>query len=185
MTVIFNLFPILFLCLYPTVCCQKCLDCTKLQSPALVIFTDAFYGSYRRKPSYLVQFTAVFLILQVLNAVFVSTFYFQDYVNMFSYVILAMVSLLMSCKPFKNPHHNTATIVLFVVVLLWYISMSYCMEMLVWEIFHWRLIVERFTRFVLFFPPLYGVVLILKCVLPKKLTKAIKNLLVQRAIKGR
>ena len=184
MTVIFNLFPILFLCLYPTVCCQKCLDRTKLQSPVLVIFTDALHGSYRRKPSYLVQFTAVFMILQVLNAVLLSTFYFQDYVNMLSYVMLAMVILLMACKPFKNSHHNTAGIVLFVIVLLWYISMSYCMEMLVWEMFHWRDLVRKFTSSILLLPPLYGAGLILKCVLPRKLTKAIRNFLA-RAIKGR
>ena len=184
MAVIFNLFPILFLCLYPTVCCQKCLDRTKLQSPVLVIFTDALHGSYRRKPSYLVQFTAVFLILQVLNAVLLSTFYFQDYVNMMSYVMLAMVILLMACKPFKNPRHNTAAIVLFVIVLLWYISMSYGMQNAVWNLFHWRELVRKFTTSVLLLPPLYGAGLILKCVLPRKLTKAIRNLLA-RAINGR
>ena len=62
--------------------------------------------------------------MRLLYAVLLSAFYFQDYINMMSYVTLAMIILLVGCKPFTNPHHNTAAIVLFVLVLLWYISLS-------------------------------------------------------------
>ena len=69
----------------------------------------------------------------------------------------------------------------FFVILLCYISMSHCTDVLIWEIFYWRAIVLRFTTLVLLYPPLY---VILKCVFPSKLTKAIRNLFV-RAIKGK
>ena len=50
MFIIFNLIPLLLLCLYPCRCFQSCLNCCRFNSQVLRTFMDAFQGCYKFEP---------------------------------------------------------------------------------------------------------------------------------------
>ena len=45
--IVFIFLPMLLLLLYPMKCFHKCLDCCRIRSHALMVFTDAFQGAYK------------------------------------------------------------------------------------------------------------------------------------------
>ncbi len=69
MSFVFNIIPLLLLCLYPCRCFQTCLNRTGLQHHALHTFMDAFHGCYRHKPYDLRYFSGIYLPTQILNLV--------------------------------------------------------------------------------------------------------------------
>jgi len=71
--------------------------------------------------------------------------------------MLAMVVLLMACRPFKNPHNNTVAVALFIILLLWYNSLSYSMQLSLQTLLHWRTFVRHFAEQIILVPPFYGI----------------------------
>ena len=66
---IFNIVPIIVLCLYPCQWFQRCLNHCPCQLQALRTFMDAFQGSFKTTPYDCRYFAAVYLFLRVLNLV--------------------------------------------------------------------------------------------------------------------
>ncbi len=67
MSFVFNIVPLLLLCLYPCRCFQTCLNRTGLQYQALHTFMDVFPGCYKHKPYDLRYFSAFSLLAQIIN----------------------------------------------------------------------------------------------------------------------
>ena len=62
MSLIFNIIPLLLLCIYPCRCFRRCLNSTGFQHQVLHTFMDSFQGCYKHKPLNFRGFTAVYFI---------------------------------------------------------------------------------------------------------------------------
>lgn len=67
MLLVFNVCPLMLLCLYPCRCFQRCLNYSRLQCLALHIFMDTFTGCYKLHPWDCRYFAAVYLLLRIIN----------------------------------------------------------------------------------------------------------------------
>ena len=82
MFVLFNLMPLLLLCLYPCRCFQSCHNCCRLNSQVLRTFMDAFQGCYKIEPYDCRYFSTFFLVLRItglLSFYFTKSWYFFSY----------------------------------------------------------------------------------------------------------
>ena len=107
---VFNILPILLLCLYPFRWFQRCLNSCSLRNPSLHIFMDAFQGCYKTSPRDYRCLSALPFIVRL------STFlFFFLTLNRFSYSLFAVMFIFMVCiiasiLPFKTTKQNTANI---------------------------------------------------------------------------
>ncbi len=104
MSFVFNIVPLLLLCLYPCRCFQTCLNRTGLQHHALYTFMDAFQGC---EPHDLQHFSALSLLAQIFNLGSI----FRDYHPSTCYMVIAV--LLEMARPYRNKWHNVINITLF------------------------------------------------------------------------
>ncbi len=116
MSFVFNIVPLLLLCLYPCRCFQTCLNRTGLQHHALYTFMDAFQGLYKHKPHDLRYFSALSLLAQIINLGLFSTF--RDYHPSTCYMVIANIVLLGIARPYRNKWHNVINIALFTSMLI-------------------------------------------------------------------
>ena len=73
MVFVFNIFPLVLLCLYPCRCFQRCLNYCNLRCLTLHIFMDTFNGCYKLKPRDCRHFAALYLLLRIVNHSFILT----------------------------------------------------------------------------------------------------------------
>ncbi len=128
MSFIFNVLPLLLLCLYPCRCFQRCLNRTGLRSQTLHTFVDAFQGCYKHKPYDFRFFSALFLIAHIANMVLFSLTGVLEYHPSASYVLLTVVIILCIARPFKSKWHNAINITFFLVLLAVYLSIVFQFE---------------------------------------------------------
>ena len=62
---LFNLLPLLLLCLYPCRCFHRCLNKTGCRWQALHVFMDAILGAYSHKPRERRYFGAIYLVVRL------------------------------------------------------------------------------------------------------------------------
>ena len=99
---VFNVLPILLLCLYPFRWFQKCLNCCSLSRPSLHIFMDAFQGCYKTTPRDYRRLSAICLIFRLTN--FLLLFFT---INPSYFTLLGMLSAFLSfstmlVRPYKS-----------------------------------------------------------------------------------
>ena len=121
MSLIFNIIPVLLLCLYPCRCFRKCLHVTRLHNQTLHTFMDAFQGCYRYKPCDCRFFSAVYLIMQILNLFLFIYLGRYHYHSAASYMVISIIIMLIISRPYKEKWHNVVNITLFIIALLLYI----------------------------------------------------------------
>ena len=123
---IFNILPLLLLCLYPCHCFQKILNACKLRCQALHIFMDAFQGCYKngtdgtRDCRY---FSAMYLLVRISFFIaFAVTLSSSVYVGcLFVGVIFTLFAILFTVvQPYKTPIYNVVDTVLLANVALIY-----------------------------------------------------------------
>ena len=124
--VLFNMFPLLLMCLYPRRWFHKCLNSCRLHSQVLHTFMDAFQGCYKdggnggcdcRWFAGLHMFTQMmFLALQVIITS-------QFWVSVLASVILILFLLTALFQPYKSLAHNRINIFLVFVMMLLLISL--------------------------------------------------------------
>ena len=127
---VFTLFPILLLCLYPCLCFQRCLNSCHFKSQALNIFMDAFQGCYKDGTNRTKDgrfFAAVYLITRVtvhLSLVFTLAWG----TNSVLYFVLLLVVLLLSCfQPYRKTFYNKLD-TFFLVSLVLFVSSAWVMQ---------------------------------------------------------
>ncbi len=112
MSFVFNIVPLLLLCLYPCRCFQRCLNRTGLQYQALYTFMDAFQGCYKHKPYNLRYFSAYFFLVQITNM----TIFLLDEIRYHpsaSYMLTVVVIALCIARPYRNKWHSILLYLLF------------------------------------------------------------------------
>ena len=87
MLLVFNIFPLLLLCLYPCACFQKCLNLTKCGCPGLHIFMDTLLGCYKVKPLDCRYLAGFFIFLRCINLLIFS---FTKNVQYYLYSVYAL-----------------------------------------------------------------------------------------------
>ena len=127
---VFTLFPIFLLCLYPCRCFQRLLNISHLKCQALRTFMDAFQGCYKDGTNGTRDcrfFAAVYLITRVavhLSLVFTLVSYNT---SVFITLLLIMILLLSGFQPYKKQFYNVLDI-FFLVSAVSFMSSAWIMQ---------------------------------------------------------
>ena len=175
-TTVFNILPALLLLLYPCSCFQKCLNFCHLNSFALRCFMDAFQGCYRHKPRDCRYFTALYLFLRVLFLVTVMLVKDPMYFALFGFYFIIAAVILTITKPYKLKRHNTTDILFF----LLYASTAFGGSVYT-SVAPSEPQLSIGPAFIIVFTPLllvpitYGLIMLLKNVVPQRLIQFLKG----------
>jgi len=129
--IVFNVLPVVLLCLYPCRCFQRLLPCTRLR--CLHTFMDAFQGAYRNGTDGTLDcryFAAVYLVLRMAIFVTYSLKLNVYYYSIVEALLIGVVILIAILRPYKQPVYNAIDITLILVVGLVYflVVLSYIMK---------------------------------------------------------
>ena len=123
---VFNVFPLLLLCLYPCRCFQRCLNWCNLRSQLLRTFMDALQGYYKdgtngtRDCRY---FSALYLIVRMCFLIEGSVISFSNsWLPISVSLLLVVVFLHATFRPYKSPVHNNIDIFLLTIFTLLLVS---------------------------------------------------------------
>ncbi len=181
MSFIFNIVPLLLLCLYPCRCFQTCLNRTGLQHQALHTFMDAFQGCYKPKAY---NFSALYFFAQILNMATPSILGVLQYHSFTSYLLMGIVMLLGIARPYRNKWHNVINITLFTSMFIFYFALITSLELIYFHDIHNYYSYHRFNTTIYIImvciPPLYGFFLFLRAVTPSKLKKKITTVIMTK-----
>ena len=103
---IFNFLPLVLLCVYPSRCFRKCLNCTKCQYRTLHVFMDTFQGCYKETPRDCRYFAGFYLFLRGSNLLLFSVTNSLLYYPLVIYIIIIPLILVAICRPYKNSRQN-------------------------------------------------------------------------------
>ena len=122
---VFNIFPLLLLCLYPCRCFQRCLSRCNLRSQLLHTFMDAFQGHYKdgtngtRDCRY---FSALYLIVRMCFLIGFSIGLSIAWLPVCVSMLLVVLFLSATFRPYKSSIHNNIDIFLLIVMALIIVS---------------------------------------------------------------
>ncbi len=103
LSVIFNILPLLLLCVYPCSWFQICLNLFKCKCLVIHIFMDTFQGSYREKPFDCIFFAGCYIFLLIVNSLVYGLSKGFLYHFIMTNVLLFTVILIAAFKPYKRP----------------------------------------------------------------------------------
>ena len=124
MFLIFNFLPLVLLCVYPSCCFQKCLNCTKCQYRTLHVFMDTFQGCYKETPRDCRYFAGFYLLLRSLNQLLYAATKNPLYASSAMFMMMFALLLVAVCKPYKHHIRNTIDIVIFLSAIAMYAAAS-------------------------------------------------------------
>ena len=106
MLVTFNILPITILLLYPCRCFQASMNRCGLHSHVLHTFIDAFQGCYRYKPRDCRYFSAVYLIVRILQLVTFAVVRDLLFVPIMGFYFILLTAIIILVKPYKKKLYN-------------------------------------------------------------------------------
>ena len=118
MLLVFNLIPLLLLCLYPCRCFHKCLNYCKLQSLLLNSFMDIIHGPFKIHPHDCRYFPAIYLSFQIVNLLIYSVtngFLYFTFAGISSMTVTLIIAV---GRPYRVPFYNTVDMVFFSILTL-------------------------------------------------------------------
>ena len=124
MVLVFNIFPLVLLCLYPCRWFQRCLNCCRLRCLALHIFMDTFHGCYKLQPRDCRYFAATYLFLRILNHSFITLTVGPSYSPLAALVCTFMIAVVATIRPYKSSWHTFADVIFFVSLGSFFIGAS-------------------------------------------------------------
>ena len=175
----FNVLPLVFLCLYPCRCFQQCLNCTHLHHRAVHTFVDTLQGCYQHGPHDYRHFAALYLSLRVLALVL---FIINDsllFYSAASAMLMSAAIIVAIFKPYQNAHHSTCDVILLLAGSLAALCVASYVAAIFIDPLHYLQGKKGFTMhfiFLLFMVlPLYGLLLLLRFLVPSKATNYLKH----------
>ena len=175
----FNCLPFLLLCVYPYSYTRRFLHYTGLNSQALSALMDALQGCYKIKPKFLQSFSAVCFLANFLS---VSMYFGLDnslYHTGISYILFVWTLLLSLLAPYRYEAHNLISILL---ISLIFLANNAIVTLLESEILQpikekWWYGVNMCLVYIGNLSlPIYGLFLLLKYILPRKVKKYFKHI---------
>ena len=174
MLTVFNILPMVLLFLYPCGWFRKCLSCCGASNHVLHTFMEVFQGCYRHQPRDCRYFAALYLLLRILNnlssVVFINRPSFAASCFLFILVILSLVLI----APYRRGTHNKIDILFFLVGISVF-PLDYLGSFLWPYSNHVPRVFKNFLILVALIPVLYGIILFLRKVLPRKFQVALKS----------
>ena len=174
MFVVFNLIPLLLLCLYPCRCFHRCLNFCRVRSPALHIFMDTFHGCYNLEPRDCRWFAAFYLMLRLLNQIFVSISIGPFYLLLSAILFLVALVIVAIFRPYKTSAYVVVDIILLATlsaILFGIPGFRFIERYEPRSIIYFRAI----ASIAIFIPPFYGAGLLVYKLIPKKKFNKIKD----------
>ena len=118
--IIFNIMPLILLCLYPCRCFQSCLNYHRFIkfNQRLRIFVDTFQGHYKLEPFDCRYFSTFFLLLRIFGLL---TFYFIKsgfFFIIFGTLLIPITAFYAVVRPYKNDIYNIIDIVFLLVTIM-------------------------------------------------------------------
>ena len=172
---LFNVCPLLLLCLYPCTCFHKCLNKTGCRCHTLHVFMDALLESFSHKPRERRYFGAVYLPLRITHVVLLGLDNIYTYVSGACSVLLGFILLFTLFQPHKKKLHNHINLLLISSVAILYIQFIYKQEVVIsdpYRVYNVRRVLNSFFQYTPV--PLicvYGLIMVINCILPKKFIK--------------
>ena len=119
--IVFNILPLLLLCVYPCRCFQRCLNRCRLRYQLLHTFMDAFQGHFKDGTNGTRDcrwFSALYLIVRLLFLASLSTVYrYIFWLPIGASITLVLLLLTAILRPYKSPTHNNLDIFLLATIL--------------------------------------------------------------------
>ena len=110
---LFNILPLLLLCLYPSRCFHKCLNFIHFHSNTLHIFVDTYQGCFKTTPYDCRYFAAIYLGFRLLNLIL-----FSLTTSPFFYALAGVLTMFMALLvAIVRPYENQAYVIIDVVFL--------------------------------------------------------------------
>ena len=120
MLLIFNVFPLVLLTLYPFKCFQhflNCFPCLRCKL-ALQLFMDTFHGCYKDNEHDYRHFAALYLALRFFNLLLFSILRNRNgYAPVASLLFMFALALVAKFQPYKNKRSNTVDIVMLLTLI--------------------------------------------------------------------
>ena len=112
MALLFNILPVILLCLFPCRCFHRCLNHFQIQREPLREFMIVFHGEFKDQPRDYRYFAAFYLLLRTINLLFSFSangiMYFQLSAGLFALTSVTIAVF----KPYKKSLHNYTDTVL-------------------------------------------------------------------------
>ena len=178
MLLLFNVFPLALLAIYPFKCFQRILDFCLSQNCRLVlqIYMDSFHGCYEDTAHDYRHFATLYLAVRFLNLLMSSVFDYNVYLPAAALMFVFALALVAKFQPYKHKRSNTVDIILLLAIISTFISssMHYVEEL--------KLLNKIITAISALIVLGYLVFLILACVFPKAIQccKKCKTLLLTK-----
>ena len=170
----FNFLPFLLLCVYPYSCTRRFLNHAGLNSQAFSALMDAFQGCYKIKPKFSQSFSAVCLLANYLSLLMYFGLDNSLYHTGISYILIAWILLLSLLAPYRNERHNQINILLISLAFLANNAYIIVLEGEAIKIQWWIVVNIYLLNIGLLCFALYGLVQLLKYVLPSKVKKCLE-----------
>lgn len=179
MLMIFNILPLILVCLYPLRCFQRCLSYLHLQHQALHTFMDTLQGCYRHKPRDYCYFAAAYLMLRILNLVVYAYYNKLIYFLAIASILTPYAVLVAIVKPYKKPFHNTLDVMITLLVIFVALQISINIEGFFVDPIKYLggsdHIGEVLFVCLILILPIYGLLLLLKQLIPLNIVKMLKS----------
>ena len=123
---VFNILPLVVLCLYPFQCFQRCLNYCRIRCQTLHIFMDSFQGCYKNWTSNTCDcrwFAALYLMIRIALIVLYGILPSNNFmIPLALFLFLVLLFLVAVFHPYKSPIHNTINIFLLFIECLFGVS---------------------------------------------------------------
>ena len=166
MLLLFNVFPLALLALYPFKCLQRLVNFCLSQKSRLVlqIYMDSFHGCYEDTAHDYRHFATLYLAVRFLNLLMAFVFNYILYFSAATFVFVFTLALVAKFQPYKSKRNNTVDIILLLATISAFISssMHYAEEFM-----YPRLLNDFLVVISVLIILGYQVFLILACVFPK------------------
>ena len=124
MLIVFNIMPLVLLCLYPTNCIQKVMNSCNCRWQTLHIYMDIFLGCYRAKPTLCKYFSVLYLFLRVTNIIVLATTLNSFYYPLAAVFALVATALVTIVQPYESHLYNKIDTILLLVLVYSFVSLA-------------------------------------------------------------
>ena len=174
MLTVFNILPMVLLFLYPCGWFRKCLSCCGASNHVLHTFMEAFQGCYRHQPRDCRYFAALYLLLRILNNLSSVVFIIRPSLAVSCFLFILVILSLVLIAPYRRGAHNKIDILFFLGAISAF--PLYYLRSFLWPYSnHFHRVFKFFLSLVALIPVLYGIILFLRKVLPRKFQVALKR----------
>ena len=175
MLTVFNILPMVLLFLYPCGWFRKCLSFCGASNHVLHTFMEAFQGCYRHQPRDCRHFAALYLLLRILNNLSSVVFIRRPSLAVSCLLFILVILSLVLISPYRRGAHNKIDILFFLAGISVF-PLAY-LASFTWPYSNDRVnrVFKIFSILVALIPVLYGTILFLRKVLPRKFQVTLKR----------